>query len=312
MMDDHGLHEVVRRNVTTDTPFRRRMRLHQAWWRAKQGYGFGRDSAGELGSLLSPEDAEAGRNFLTAGIAELARRPAGRHIEPRRLTTNLLSSQPMAFNLFGPLSIQPDLARTLLEPMVGESLFVASVELEFAPDNKAAHLNDETSFDALIRYVTQDGASGLIAVETKLSESFSPVTATTNADRPIYREVSVKSGRYVDPHTPALATSECWQMWRNHLLAEKYSENSCPPGTRVQSWVIRHQDDYNGASSVAKYRECLAEPEQHFREWTLQEIADLWSTHVPQDHAGWLAAFRERYVDLSGSAELAAAIPRST
>lgn len=305
MAEGDELHEILRRIVPTDTRFRRRMRLHQAWWRAKQGFGFGRDRAGELGSLLSPEDAEAGRNFLTAGIAELAKRSVSRHIEPKRLKSNLLSSQPMAFNLLGPLSIQPDLARKLLEPMIGESLFVASVELEFTPENKAAHLNDETSFDALIRYVTREGASGLIAVETKLSEAFSPVTATTKADRPIYREVSVESGRYVDPYAPVLATSECWQMWRNHLLAEKYCENSCPPGTLVQSWVIRHQDDCDSAASIAKYRECLAEPERHFREWTLKEIVDLWSAHVPQDHGRWLNAFHERYVDLSGSMKLA-------
>lgn len=296
--------KILRREVATDSPFRSRMRAHQAWWRHKQGFGHGHDRSGELGSLLSDVDAQAGHNFLTKGIAELAGRSVSRHIEPRRLRSNLLSSQPMAFNLLGPLSLDPDLARRLLEPMLGEKLFVANVELEVTPEDKARHLNDETSFDALIRYVTASGHAGVIAVETKLSEPFSPVTAKTRADRDIYREVSRASGLFINADDPALAGTECWQMWRNHLLAVKFCENSCPPRTTIRSWVIRHQDDASGAKSVAAYRNCLAAPDEVFRDRTLLEVSELWHKHIPSPYRPWLDAFHERYVDLSGSEAL--------
>lgn len=299
------LRDVIRRDVGTDTKFRRRMRLHQAWWRQSKGFGFGHDSVGELGSLLAPEDAEAGKNFLTPAIAELAFNSVGRHVEPKRLKGNLLSSQPMAFNLFGPLVIDPALARRLIEPLLGEPLAVASVEIEVTPEKKEIHLNDETSFDALIRYTTKSGQSGVVAIETKLTESFSPVTEKPNADRSTYREVARAANLYKDPDCDALVSSECWQMWRNHLLAVKFCENSFPPGSVVRSWVVRHDDDGNGAASVAAYKDCLQNPDRDIRELTLSELISAWEKVLPPRYEPWLAEFRNRYVDLSGSDFLA-------
>lgn len=299
-----SVQEIIRRRVPSDTPFRSRIRTHQAWWRDDQGYGFGKDRNGDLGSLLSDVDAAAGHNFLTQEIHQLAKRSIGRHVEKRRLMGNLLSSQPMAFNLFGPISLDPKLSRALLEPMLKDSIFSATIEIEFTPHDKLKHLNDETSFDALIRYTKSSGQSGIVAIETKLSEPFSPVTANTHADRDIYREASVASELFLDPYSAKLATSNCWQMWRNHLLAFKFVRNHCPPGTEFSLWVIRHQDDQSGASSIDAYRKTLANPSASFQEWTLAEIVSLWERHIPIKYKPWLQSFYNRYVDLSQSDHL--------
>ena len=59
---------------------------------------------------LDPDSAKQGYNFLTPEIAKLAYRESvyreiGAVIEQERLWGNMLSSQPLCFNLFGGLKL---------------------------------------------------------------------------------------------------------------------------------------------------------------------------------------------------------------
>lgn len=73
-------------------------------------------------------------------------------MEEFRCTRNLLSSQPMAFNLFGPLHDDPDLAGLLLDPLLPGGVKKARVDVEWAPPRKL-HLRDATSFDVVAFYI---------------------------------------------------------------------------------------------------------------------------------------------------------------
>lgn len=97
-----------------DPAFTARMRLHQSWWRANVlkvpcGYGPTETSGARYGNMLDQAAGSAGRNFLTPEIFAVAQRrlAGGGRLERYHLFHNLLSSQPMAFNLFGPLVDQP-------------------------------------------------------------------------------------------------------------------------------------------------------------------------------------------------------------
>src|SRR4051812_30576376 len=99
-----------------DEEFAARMRFHQSWWRAAElgvAYGNGPTAKGSPhGNFLLPGDAEDGCNFLTPEIFAVAneRMKAGGGVERYRNLHNLLSSQPMCFNLFAPLCRNRDLA----------------------------------------------------------------------------------------------------------------------------------------------------------------------------------------------------------
>lgn len=157
----------------------RRMRFHQSWWRAERlGVNAGVNDRGDTyGNFLTEADATAGLNFLTSDIHRYAieRIAAGGGVEEFRCTRYLLSSQPMAFNLFGPLHDDPDLAALLLDPVLPGGVQTASVDVEWAPPRKL-HLQDATSFDVVARYVRADGREAIAGIETKLIE---PLTLAT-------------------------------------------------------------------------------------------------------------------------------------
>ena len=106
-----------------DKRFTARMRFHQSWYRSKVlrvPYGIGPRSSNTTlyGNMLTHADGERGLNFLTPHIFEVAKRRLAMKkaaIEPFRLFCNMLSSQPMCFNLFGPLVDDLELATHLVQ-----------------------------------------------------------------------------------------------------------------------------------------------------------------------------------------------------
>ena len=106
---------------TGDPPFTARMRRHQSWYRAAvlqlaAGTGPSKNSTRVLGNMLPADAARRGSNFLRPAIHEVALarlREGGGNVERYRLLHNMLSSQPMCFNLFAPLVRDPALATRL-------------------------------------------------------------------------------------------------------------------------------------------------------------------------------------------------------
>ena len=106
------------------TEFRRKARLLASLWREAKGLAPGthhpRGKAGNsqprvLGSRLDPDQARAGGNFLTSTILQqvrkrLAEPETHQLIKEDRLWGDLLSSQPLCFNLFGELAADLELA----------------------------------------------------------------------------------------------------------------------------------------------------------------------------------------------------------
>lgn len=85
----------------------------------------------------------------------------------------MLSSQPMCFNLFGPLVLDTSLATRLMRTVLPEEIdVVEEVRIEFAPEPRQQYLDNRTSFDALVRYRTPDGQQAFLGIETKLTEPF--------------------------------------------------------------------------------------------------------------------------------------------
>ena len=166
-----------------DGPFTARMRFHQSWYRstvlrAPCGTGPQASSRSFYGNMLDGPSGAAGLNFLSPQIYAVAREriSQGGGVERFRCLHNMLSSQPMCFNLLGPLVGDLDLATRCMRVMLPSEVDrVTEVRIEYAPAPAHEYLGDRTSFDAFVAYLRPDGEAAFLGIETKLSEPFSPV-----------------------------------------------------------------------------------------------------------------------------------------
>ena len=125
---------------------------------------------------------ESGANFLAGYIFEHAKeriknREPYETFDEDRMFNNLLSSQPMAFNLFCPLRKLLEENRIAATKAIQAALpyysiaMVTAVELEFIPSNYQDLTGDKSAMDAIIKYRDFEGKECFIAIETKYSEN---------------------------------------------------------------------------------------------------------------------------------------------
>jgi hypothetical protein len=293
-----------------DLPFTARVRFHQSWYRATVlgvGYGTGPEPhhRSRFGNMLDAEAGAAGRNFLTPATFDVARRriAQGAGVEPFRCLHNMLSSQPMCFNLFGPLVHDYALAtRVMRAALPGEVGEVTDVRIEYAPSPKAEYLNDRTSFDAFVAYVRRDGEPAFLGIETKLTDTFSE----REYDGPTYRRFTeCEPSLWRRDAWPHLANSQSNQLWRNHLLVEALCRHRSPAhGTRGRLVVVHHPGDAVITPVVDQYRAFLTSPDDTFSAWPLDWLVDAWDAGAETEaDRRWLADFRVRYIALDRSQE---------
>jgi hypothetical protein len=212
-----------------DTRFRSAARLLQALWREERKLPIGRycNEDGEfrkLGSRIALKAGNAGGNFLSPEIFQIARREVayreiGAMIDPERLACNLLSSMPLVFNLFA--LWQHSLYRAqgyLMELLPGFVGTPTELLFEHSPGRgNPKFLADYMAFDALIKYTDVATHTGFIAIEIKLSESMQEPVPTW---RPRYAELSEACGLFIDHAAEALKLNPLQQLWREHMLAQ--------------------------------------------------------------------------------------------
>ena len=249
-----------------DNRFRACARLLQALWRESQElpagtYAAPNGSQRRIGSLLSTAAANAGRNFLSPEIAHLVRREViyqetGALIDQRRLFGNLLSSMPLAFNLFAPLRLNLDFAAKVLRSLIPEIDLARVIHVwwEHSPGRRRDDLtSDRTALDVAIIYERVDGERGLLAIEQKYSEG----GGSSGDFAARYDELAVSSELYKNPMSAVLRTGPCHQLFREHLLTH----------------AARFRGDYAEARFIL-----IAPRHNHL----LQQGADLYASHLAE------------------------------
>ena len=283
-----------------DGRFQKQMRWHQSWYRNEvlgvpYGTGPRESDAPYYGNMLTADSAEAGLNFLTPCIYGLAKEriaEKGGAVEPFRLLRNMLSSQPMCFNLFGQMALDLDLGTVLARALWGTHIErLTAVYFEWAPTPRSEYLNDRTAFDALIKYESKAGP-GFVGIETKLSEPFSP----GEYDRHEYRRWMGVNGPWRDDAHPQCSKRPYNQLWRDHLLAWALLSHRASDYVHGCLTVVHHPDDGQCLSAIGGYRELLRGAAT-FQAFDLGEIVSAWRPHLPK----WAARFEERYLALAKS-----------
>lgn len=297
-----------------DAGFQKRMRFHQSWYRAMvlktpYGYGPGRASKNEYGNMLTLEAACLGLNFLTPAIFEEVKErlqdPTGL-VDSYRLLHNMLSSQPMCFNLFGPLKRDPELAAQLFRIWCPDLARVTGICFEYAPGPAGNYLDDRTAFDAFIEYERSNGGRGFIGIETKLSEPFSPNRYYGSPEDPqshkYQRWMKKPASPWLDNAWPEVAAQRHNQLWRDHLLAIAMLQKEELGYAGGKFMLIYHPDDKRCAAVVTAYKELLKPADETFLAVSLKDVMDkLEPLVVSTDAHLWVSRFRQRYLDLEAS-----------
>ena len=300
-------------DVTTDTPFRSWCRLKQSLYRQEHGWdpGMGGRKPRLLGNYLVDADAKAGRNFLSPEIFVAAKhRTACREkddkIEEGRLLGNLLTSQTMCFNLFLPQAAALETATLIWQAVLPKTVTqVNRVLLEHSPgrgDEKDG-TGDHSAFDAAVFYRHVDGSDGLIAIETKYSEPFSP---PGRGPTPFLQSFGPKCGLFSQEGWQAVLSMKTQQLWRTHLLAQRMKSDLL---RHVTYLVLHPSGDVECSSVLPEYRNCLEPQVQQsggFRQMTLEKWVAKAMDTVGDQGAVWLHQFYDRYLDWS-AVELALA-----
>ena len=293
-------------NETGDTRFRAAARLLQALWRedAELAIGTHRNPDGKrrkLGSRINTASARAGANFLTPDIANLARREVvyrevGAIIDQERLWTNLLSSQPLCFNLFGALKLDKEKANRFFRSLFPD--YVEQVEgiwFEHSPGRgDPTFTADHSAFDVFAPCVTTTGESGFVAIEVKYSETMMEPIAQI---KPRYDELSAMAQVFNDPTAQALREAPLQQLWREHLLSRAMVENGLYGQGRFV--VIHPAQNTNCGSAVRAYQRQLVSADPTVTGFQVSTLEECLSTLTAIGDPDTANALRARYLDFA-------------
>ena len=171
--------QYLRKKYKTDyyerSAFASKARLLQSIWRSEKGYEFEK-----YGNFLELHFAkESGANFITPEIFELVKHEvANKHIDRKviqepRIWNNLLSSQPLAFNLYGELKLDLGLATLVFKDLYPERQIdnVTAIEFEYSPGRRnLKYTGDSSAFDVFIVYKNIQHEQCFFGIEVKYAE----------------------------------------------------------------------------------------------------------------------------------------------
>jgi len=185
--------------IEADSPAQASMRLMQSLWRDEMGWPAGEHRGAPLGSrIVMPDARDNLANYMTPQVRDLVReevegpKATGKLYSKPRIYDNLLSSQPLCFNLFGELALDLSLATTVCRTLWPNDVEeVTSVEFEWSPGrNDERYLGNRSAFDVIIFHTSLDGGDGFVGIEVKYHENMSVAAAT---HKPLYDELAARS-----------------------------------------------------------------------------------------------------------------------
>ena len=289
------------------TEWRQTARLHQARWREAHGHPIGTQPIAPrpdgkpvrlVGSRIPLEYGRAtGATFLTKGALRAARArmstiERNQSIDHQRTWADLLSSEALAFNLFGDLADDVDAADRAVHRWWPEAPGRVS-EVRFAHSPgwlDPEYLNSLRSFDVAFALDRGDGTRGVIGIDTKYHErAKSEIPKPQNLRR--YLAVAEGSGAFRAESLGVLpGRSELAVMWLEHLLLHSMLQHPSGGWTWGRYIVIHPSGNPDIAGLCARYSDLLADGTT-FSSKTIEALLD--AAAMPSATA---ATLRERYL----------------
>ena len=223
-----------------------------------------------------------------------------------RLRRNLLSSQPLCFNLFGFLG---EMDANALLPWVRTyaplATSVSRIRLEYSPS--VAELGGAplggSAFDACVEYELPSESRGFIGIETKYHEDLAgglKVPPEGSPARAKYaRETQLRAWR-AGAAWELTAHRKNLQFWYNQLMAQRTydlikDEAGMRRYTEFTEVVVACRQDESAKAVVRTVADQLAEGhEGTLRFCAIDDVVD-----AVAGHDGWKRDFRQRYTDFT-------------
>ncbi len=283
----------------SDTDFAAYGRLLQSKWRQKKGLPFVK-----YGNFLPADIAKSEKaNFITENIRNLIEptikevRANGGMIKEPRIWDNLLSSQPLCFNLFGELALDLPLAtRFFIELFPDKVLEVTQIRFEYSPGSGGAYHCDNSAFDVFIEFNNRSGDTCFIGIEVKYAESLkeeTPKNAKASFDKHHLSYKSLTTGDiFKEKAIDRLQFVPLSQIWRDHLLAlstlKLYKD-----GLFVFLFPAGNKQCQQGADQYLSFLQCGNESLTHFAPRYLDHFIHTLNKIHPSD---WTKELQDRYL----------------
>jgi len=290
--------------IASDSRFKATARFLASIWRRDHSLPIGsiaRDGERQkLGSLISEAAGRVGHNFGSIAIRDLAARELiyrqrAAMYDATRLRTNLLASQTLAFNVFGPMAIDPKLAARMVQQLFPGTLAdVSAVRFEYAPSRGDARFGaDNSAWDAVILGHTSTGARGLIAIEVKFTES-----CEESGGKPIsaqFQAMAPKSGLYLDSEAAGMKSPAHRQLIREHLMAQAVVDH----GMVEVGWfaVVSPYGNHLARRAAEGYGSLLSEPAATMVPYIYRTLEEVLEALAGGGHEKYAQSLFERYLD---------------
>lgn len=205
-----------------DDEFKAKARAHQFAFRENELNNFYDEKNPQV--ILSPDVAKQGLIFYET-YRELIKSKV-KSFKSSVLFSNMLRSEHIPYNIFTPMEEDLDATTTLFNEIIGGGISrITRILIEYAGSaDKSEYLNDGTSFDTFVEYVSSDGSIGGIGIEVKYTENGYPIGAKERQDIEnrdgLYHQMKQKSHWYI-PTLDIISfikANHLRQIWRNHIL----------------------------------------------------------------------------------------------
>ena len=225
-------------------------------------------------------------------------------IDEYRLFNNLLSSQPMAFNLFCPFIEMLEKGKEKEVTSIFRAIFpdkgiakVVRVELEYLHTDIENYLNDKTAMDVIVRYIDVEGKNSFIAIETKYTD----VLGTNSPSKTkLHKEWIKKLSVFEKESEKELLNDEkpISQIYRNFLLTESYGVKE--GANRYYSVVLAPAQHPTTKEEVDSLKnELMPQYQYKISSVTLEFFVEQSIRNCPQSELALFYYFYNRYLDFS-------------
>lgn len=293
-----------------DSKFVASCRLLQSVYRTEIGENIrpykGRDRDYFYGNYIDCGE-DSGANFLEDYIFiyakyRVAYKKPFETINSDRLFNNLLSSQPMAFNLFCPLrkllNEHPEAATLATRAALPSYPIsrVTDVDLEFIPSNYKELTGDKSAMDAIIRFVDNNGKESFIAIETKYSENLGTNEASDKA-RERQKEIIKQLKCFRSDIEERIEKEEIklTQVYRNFLLSETYGRDISAESYSLIMSPKNHPSTNKELDSLAN--ELTDEYKHKVKSLSLDNFVNSLIENCPPNYSKTYKRFYNRYLN---------------
>ena len=263
------------------------------------------------GTKLLERDAKSGANFLTPAIFQIAqtrlrpdRKEAHETLDEVRLLRDLLSSMPMAFNLFGEASLPGgEESRRRLAHIFGLPPSQHSdLAFEWSPGRlDERYTRDRTAFDVALRIGEPDGPRTVVGIETKYHEHSTKEKKPDSSRQAALKRWNDQTDFLVSIAEDAHVFRAGWksrvldtdlrQIWRDHLLALAM-RRSPEWGDETRYVLLYPSRNVSYRNATVAYASLLVDGDTSFQAFTIDELLDV----VFDNGSPTKQAFARRYL----------------